>query len=447
LIEIKEANVACGEGCGQDNAHGGKMACANCQFKDYWPKKLASAEAKPAMDYLAEQGQRYCLETNHYLGKQSAPPRGTDCALPQRPVGDSIPLGIAGLSVRKGELTVLYAEGMGTSFSLKAGNYMCAFGYAVSYLCNSGTAGQYELTAARYGYDRYPAYISVHGSFDAPRDAILSGDYDVAIWDEIISKPENLLALRDLAREKHVAIIGILGAPWNSQQRVDNERYLQTADSTIRLISNVDGKVVLKAARNDGSNDQDVRFTMQKTLHGLFESAEAETGFREAQNRIAVAGVAAFPDNGGKFGANQVITSGHWDISRHFAQKPLVGVDSRGIAIIRPYIDQRSKFLLSYIAQEPAKQHWNLKDIQLASLISVLSWTHRYPLPVNVVFGAYVREDGILVPQEGLTKRVKRAKEMGYPRFIGAKAPGLSISGYEGYETIGEVWKALTIEK
>jgi DNA repair protein RadA/Sms len=276
-------------------------------------------------------------------------------------------------------------------------------------------------------------------------------------------KPEFVVidSLQSLARYKTDEIVGILyrirkdaqkkkfALVVIGEERKDQADYLGSAsighivDVQVKMLLGLDEEVVVSTPKKNRDTDEKIsRCFFKRTPGGLVEILESETGYLSRHKEKAILGLAAFvARDGNDFTVDEMTAV--MDKNSRKATLSITGISCAKARSLLMVLENGLLVSKASFALRANRTEKNLGDAELACMIAVLSLMFQKPIPVDTVFIGGVDNRGYLLPVDGMERRVKRAKALGYKRIIGPRANGTQTTIWEEVETVEGVWEAL----
>jgi len=304
---------------------------------------------------------------------------------------------------------------------------------------------QYELTNSQ------PVFYYDFKSITELETTVINIKPDFVVIDSLQSMEKyynrtlnvTMNTLKTLSHKYNFALVVI------GELRKDKISYLGSAsighiaDVLIRIEESRNDEIILSTPeKNRDTDDKTSRCFFRRTYKGLVEILESETGMWRRHSSNEKMGLVTFISENTVDHIADEITAAEIPDTKKPSLK-IVGMNSdkaKGILAVlqNNFIEICSEYIL--------RANYSTKlsiSADLACFISVLSLLFKKPIPVDTVFIGGVDHQGFLLPVEGMVRRVKRAKALGYERIIGPKANQSVHAIWEEAETLKEVWKKM----
>jgi len=347
----------------------------------------------------------------------------------------------------------LYASrGAGkTTFLLQVCSFLVSMGKRVVFFTFDESIEGIKKKCSKYNLNSYlPHFVSEHRSGVIER-TLLEHKPDFVIVDSLQTLAEynrhamvgTLFTLSKKARKRKFALVVI------GEKREQNSDYLgptgigHIVDVLVKMDEGLDGEVVISTPnKNRDTDDKTSRCFFQRTPDGLREISEAQTGYRHRHKEESKIGLTTFVGMEGREFILDEITAAS-DKGSAKASLSIVGMSNAKaknllMVLENGFLMTEAGFVLT--ANRTKKL---LGDAELACVVSVLSLLYRKPIPIDTVFIGGVDNHGCLLQVEGMERRVRRAKDLGYRRIIGPRASGMQNAVWEEADTIKGVWQKL----
>ncbi|MDR2210267.1 MAG: hypothetical protein LBO65_02190 [Spirochaetaceae bacterium] len=254
-----------------------------------------------------------------------------------------------------------------------------------------------------------------------------------------------LFRLKKIAQEQKFALV-IIG-----EERKDRKDYLGSAnighivDVLVKIEKGLDDEVVISTPqKNRDTDDRASRCFFRRTLSGLVEIRESETGYLSRHSERTIVGLAAFvTQEDYDFFVDEITAA--IDRNTNKVSLTIAGISQARTKNLLAVLQDSFTSINAGITLRANRTEKLASDAELACVIATLSLLLEKPLPVDTVFVGGVDNRGYLLPAYGMERRVKRAKALGYKQIIGPKANGSQIVMWEEHETLDDVRKMLSL--
>jgi DNA repair protein RadA/Sms len=338
-----------------------------------------------------------------------------------------------------------------TSFLLQVCSYLVFLGKSVVFFSFDESAEGIRKKCLQYELIGCQPHFVCENEPGIIRRTILEHKPDFVVIDSLQSlvqyeTDEIIHILYQIRKEaqKGRFVLAVIG-----EARKDNKDFLgpssigHIVDVLVTLAAGRDGEVVISTPnKNRDTDDKTSRCFFRRTPAGLVEISESETGYLPRHHEKAVIGLAAFvARNGNDYLVDEMTAV--MDRSSDRAALTIAGITHAKTKSLQMVLESNFAPLKAEFALKANRMEKNLGDAELACIVAVLSLMFEKPVPVDTVFIGGVDNRGCLLPVEGMERRVKRAKALGYKRIIGPETNGSLTAIWEEAETLKGVWKAL----
>jgi len=233
------------------------------------------------------------------------------------------------------------------------------------------------------------------------------------------------------------------------EERKDGSTFLGSTsighipDVLLKLVMGINDEVVISTPeKNRDTDDRTSRCFFKRTKEGLVELPESETGFlpRHLDKNI-ISRVSYVARTGNEYTVEEITAV----FSCQGTETPsirILGMSSAKSKGLQALVESICMLIGTDIMVRANNTEKLKSDSELACVLVIISLLLNLPLPVDSVFIGGVDNLGYILPVDGMEQRVKRAKGLGYQRFIGPKAMGSQNAIWEEYSTLESVMKA-----
>lgn len=337
-----------------------------------------------------------------------------------------------------------------TTFLLQVCSFLVSLGKSVVFFSFDESKEGIKKKCVQYHLDYQPYFVCENSTGIVER-TIKERKPDFVVIDSLQSFAKynaddivgTLYRIRHEAQKQKFALVVI------GEERKDRTDYLGSAnighivDVPMNMAVGLDDEVVISTPdKNRDTDDRTSRCFFRRTLNGLVEIPETETGYLPRHSEKKILGLAAFvARDGNDFFIDEMTAA----IDKNSIKPTLTiaGISHAKAKSLLTVLEGNFIFAQGSFVLRANRIEKNLVDAELACLVAVLSLIFKKPIPVDTVFIGGVDNRGYLLPVQGMERRVKRAEALGYKNIIGPKANGTQTAIWDEAETVKSVWKAL----
>jgi DNA repair protein RadA/Sms len=336
-----------------------------------------------------------------------------------------------------------------TTFLLQVCSYLVSLGKSVVFFSFDESKEGINKKCLQYHLiDSQPYFVAENIPGIIER-TILERKPDFVVIDSLQSLAEYkadeitgiLYRLRKEAQKHKFALVVV------SEERKDKTNYLGSAsnghivDVQMRMEVGLNEEVIISTPdKNRDTDDKTSRSFFKRTPAGLVEIQETETGYLPRHRDKTVVGLAGFVTrDGNDFSVDEITAA--FDRNTKKASLTIAGMSQAKTKNLLAILYNTVAIIDVGITLRANHTEKMLSDAELACMVAALSLLLGKPVPVDTIFIGGVDNRGYLIPIDGMMRRVKRAKALGYKRIIGPVANGSQTAIWEERETLVEVWE------
>jgi DNA repair protein RadA/Sms len=332
-----------------------------------------------------------------------------------------------------------------TTFLLQVCNYLVSAGKKVLYFSlDEGEIGimkkcmQYKIKSDMINF-------FFNNNFGIVERSINQFHPDFVVLDSLQSYAQykNEIIVSTLYRFSKEAQAQRFSAVVIGEQRKDGKDYLGSAsishiaDVLMKLEKGINDEIIISTPqKNRDTDDRTSRAFFKRTLSGLVEIKECETGYKHRHNEKKIIGLASFVTNDVNKYSIDEITAVTLENNKKYSSLIISGMTSSKAKNLLTVIQKIVMITDMDILLRANNMDMLHSDTELACIVAALSSVMDKPVSVDTVFIGSVDNRGYLLPVNGMEQRIKRAKALGYSRIIGPKATGSQTASWDEFETI-----------